>query len=55
MTAVEQVERLVDPLVQRSHDVPVQIVAGPGGAEPFALQCQEGDLVERVEPPANRG
>jgi len=48
MTAVKNEKLLGFSVIERMRHVAAQILAGPGGAKPFAFDAQEGDFVERI-------
>ena len=49
MAAIKHKKLLGVPVVQRVHDAAAQIFAGPGCAEPFAFDTEEGDFIEGID------
>jgi len=49
MAAIKNKKLLGLAVVKRPSDMAPQIFAGPGGAQPFAFETQEGDLIERID------
>ena len=54
LTAVKDKELLGLTVMQRPHHAAAQVPACPSGAEPFAFDAQESDLVDRIDHPQTR-
>jgi len=51
MAAIKNKKLFRLAVVKCSSDAAAQIFAGPGGAQPFAFETQEGDLIEGINHP----
>ncbi len=48
MAAIEQEQGVRRILIETVHDAAAQVLTSPGDAQPFALETEEGDFVQRV-------